>query len=207
MSAVARHSGLHTGTVQSGTSTPIELSLMGYERRPVIAKPLQRAIRVEAGHRCAIPTCRQPVGLEIHHIKPWSRVKAHEFENLILLCSNCHARATKGEIDQQSMRAYKANLSLTTQRYGDLERRVLEYFVQNPEADMVEVDRSHELLLKYLIDDDILIKGTDAEGAIGFGELDPGTGSPQYILGGAQWRLTPAGKDFVGRLRSAKSVG
>ena len=89
--------------------------------RSSIPRPLDRAIRVEAGHRCAIPTCRQPVGLVVHHIVPWARVKRHEFENLILICSNCHSRVTNGEIDTQPMKVYKANLTLTNQRYGDLE--------------------------------------------------------------------------------------
>lgn len=65
---------------------------------------------MEAGHRCAIPVCRIPV-TEIAHIRPWAKVKRHEFENLIALCPNCHTLFDRGHIDRLSMLQYKANLS------------------------------------------------------------------------------------------------
>jgi 5-methylcytosine-specific restriction endonuclease McrA len=68
--------------------------------RPAIPRGIDRAVRLEAGHRCAIPTCRATAGLQIHHIKPYARVKAHEFANVILVRSNCHSRITNGEIDR-----------------------------------------------------------------------------------------------------------
>jgi hypothetical protein len=78
-------------------------------RRP-LPSALARQIKVEAGHRCAIPTCRQwPV--EIAHIVPYRLVKTHSFDNLIALCPTCHMRYdnTK-DIDQASMEQYKALL-------------------------------------------------------------------------------------------------
>jgi hypothetical protein len=80
------------------------------EKRPAIPAELTRRVLVEAGHRCAIPTCRHPT-TEIAHIVPWSRVREHTFDNLIALCPTCHARYDKGEIDRKSMRMYKAQLS------------------------------------------------------------------------------------------------
>jgi hypothetical protein len=47
---------------------------------------------VEAGHRCAIPTCRAAEPLEYEHIDDWAKVKKHEFANMIVLCRNCHGR-------------------------------------------------------------------------------------------------------------------
>src|SRR4051794_20813860 len=83
---------------------------------------------VEAGHRCAIPTCRMTSGLEVHHIVDWAKVKEHTFDNLICLCAVCHHRATIGEIDRLAMLQYKANLGVLSNRYGDFERRILEMF-------------------------------------------------------------------------------
>ncbi|HKQ08164.1 MAG TPA: HNH endonuclease signature motif containing protein [Blastocatellia bacterium] len=74
-------------------------------------RPLERDVLVEAGHRCAIPTCRQ-IPVEIAHIVPWARVKAHTFDNLIALCPTCHTRYDNGEIDRRAMLQYKANLSV-----------------------------------------------------------------------------------------------
>ena len=90
--------------------------------RPPIPRPIRRDVLVEAGHRCAIPTCRShPV--EVHHSEDWAKVQKHEPDNLIALCPNCHARVTKGEIDVLAMKAYKANLGLLRDRYSDLETK------------------------------------------------------------------------------------
>ena len=79
--------------------------------RPRIPRELERRILVEAGHRCAIPTCRACL-VEIAHIVPWSDVREHAYENLIALCPTCHARYDRGEIDRLSMRQYKTQLQL-----------------------------------------------------------------------------------------------
>ena len=39
------------------------------ENRPPIPADIKRKVLVEAGHRCAIPTCRY-IEVEIHHIAP-----------------------------------------------------------------------------------------------------------------------------------------
>ncbi|WP_198155701.1 HNH endonuclease [Isoptericola dokdonensis] len=178
--------------------------------RPQIPARIKRQVFVEAGHRCAIPTCRQPVGLQIHHIVPWSHVKSHEFENLILLCSNCHSRVTSKEIDTKAVRAYKTNLALTNNRYGDLERRVLEYFVQNPGERTITIDLSQELLLKYLIADGLLVKAGEARGAIYFATdgHDPNSedADPTMFYGPWNWELSAAGQVFVESLRTATPV-
>src|SRR5487761_1639893 len=58
--------------------------------RPAIPADLKRRVLMEAGHRCAIPTCRT-VPVELAHIEPYSEVRGHAFENLITLCPTCHA--------------------------------------------------------------------------------------------------------------------
>ncbi|MFF9841036.1 HNH endonuclease [Streptomyces sp. NPDC013740] len=80
-------------------------------KRPQVPRPLARQLFVEAGHRCAIPTCRA-TPLEIAHIVPWHRVRRHEFPNMIVLCPNCHTRFDRGDIDRQAMFRYKELLRL-----------------------------------------------------------------------------------------------
>lgn len=92
--------------------------------RPAIPAELRRRVLVEAGHRCAIPTCRY-IEVDAHHIIPWEQCKKHEYENLIALCPNCHRRTEKGEIDRKSLRLYKANLRYTHDRFSQLEVDVL----------------------------------------------------------------------------------
>ncbi len=77
--------------------------------RPPIPAELRRSVMTEAGHRCAIHTCRYP-NADVHHIVPWSKCREHKAENLIALCPNCHRRADLGEIDAKSLRMYKARL-------------------------------------------------------------------------------------------------
>ncbi len=77
--------------------------------RPAIPMEIQRAVLLEAGHRCAIPTCRHP-RVEIHHIIPWAICRKHEYHNLIALCPNCHTQVHDGEIDRKSLSRYKAAL-------------------------------------------------------------------------------------------------
>ena len=77
--------------------------------RDAIPADIRREVLVEAGHRCAIPTCKYP-RVQLHHIIPWSRVRRHDAENLIALCSNCHDRADTGEIDRKSVQMYKLQL-------------------------------------------------------------------------------------------------
>lgn len=96
-------------------------------RRP-IPRPIARQVKEEAGWRCAIPTCRATSALEIAHIIPWSEVRTHTFDNLILLCAICHYRYDRGEIDRASIKNYKANLAVINHRYSDFEQRVLRAF-------------------------------------------------------------------------------
>ena len=92
--------------------------------RPQIDSELKRKILVEAGHRCAIPTCRS-MNVDIHHIIPWEKCKKHEYINLIALCPNCHRIAEKGEIDRKSLRLYKNNLRLLYDKFTLFEIDVL----------------------------------------------------------------------------------
>ncbi len=93
-------------------------------KRQSIPAELKRRVLVEAGHRCAIPTCRY-IDVDIHHIIPWSTAQEHTYENLIALCPNCHRRADHGEIDRKSLRIYKSNLRYTHDRFSQFEVDVL----------------------------------------------------------------------------------
>ncbi|MFW2513306.1 HNH endonuclease [Demequina sp. SO4-13] len=181
------------------------------KKRKSIPRAVQRQVKVEAGHRCAVPTCRATSGLEIHHIREHARGGPDEFQNLILLCAVCHARVTRGEIDRTSVKAYKANLALLNSRYGDLERRVLSRFTADPELETVVVDVAQKLALDYLIDDGILEYRGSADGAVFFQVAggpgpDEATTNLESHFGPAKWGLTEEGQQFVEQLRGAQTV-
>jgi hypothetical protein len=164
--------------------------------RGAVQADLQRSVLVEAGHRCAIPTCRATT-TEIAHIVPWARVKEHKFENLIALWPTCHARVHKGEIDGKALLQYKANLGLLNSRYGEFERRVLEYFAEHPFKDTLWVPAGTELLVWYLIKDGYLQEHEgDEVSAIRIGEIQTQT----------LYELTQAGREFVARFAHARAL-
>ena len=92
--------------------------------RPSIPEEIRRRVLVEAGHRCAIPTCRH-IEVDVHHIIPWAKCREHNYENLIALCPNCHRRADRGDIDRKSLRLYKSNLRFAHDKFSQLELDVL----------------------------------------------------------------------------------
>lgn len=161
---------------------------------------LARQLKVEAGHRCAIPTCRQ-VPIELAHIEPWHKVREHSFENMIALCPTCHTRFDGGDIDRRSMRMYKANLTIINSRYGDLERRVIEAFAVHPNANAIDLPGSLEILLMYLMQDGLLeaLKPSSSV-SISAGGL------AQALASSIRYRLTPKGRDFVTRWANAAEL-
>jgi HNH endonuclease len=58
--------------------------------RPHLPERLKRAVFMEAGRRCAIPTC-QRIPVDLAHIEPRKPDGSNDtFENPIALCGNCH---------------------------------------------------------------------------------------------------------------------
>jgi hypothetical protein len=109
---------------------------------------------VEAGHRCAIPTCRFPT-TEIAHIVPYSQVNKHEHGNLIALCPNCHTRFDGGEIDRSAMRMYKRKLMFISDRYSAFELNLLDYLRVRPWAIVPGL-----IIVKGLLDDGLIENGS-----------------------------------------------
>jgi hypothetical protein len=166
---------------------------MAQPPRPTIPALVRREVIVEAGDRCAIPTCRQ-VPIEVHHIDE-DRTN-NVFENLIALCPTCHARVTKGEILAAHVRMYKANLSVISMRYGDLERRVLNDFVDDPESRVTVLPRELSVLMNYLVHDGIVERRYPPDAVSGIEENWP---MRHY------W-LTDAGLALVQRLRDGRAI-
>lgn len=132
--------------------------------RPPIPAPLQRSLMIEAGYRCAI--CHSTASLEFEHIVEWSKVKAHEFENMIVLCANCHGRKQNSSnprhINRSSLKQFKQKLMILNGRYSDLEKRIIESFREALETDpdnkepSLFIPERLSLLVRYLIIDEIV---------------------------------------------------
>jgi hypothetical protein len=167
-------------------------------KRPSIPINIERQVLIEAGHRCAIPTCKY-TRVEIAHIVPWAESNDNSFENLIALCPNCHDLYDKDRrIDRKSMLIYKKNLGLLNHRYGEFERRILHHFCETGGINVCLPGLS-EIQVLYLLKDKLLTKsGTKS-----------GTSATSHGLTVHTWEeyiLTDEGKRFVDNLRQARSL-
>ena len=165
------------------------------KERPKIPKALERKVLIEAGHRCAIPTCKH-VRVEIAHIIPWTENQEHKFENLIALCSNCHDLYDKDKkIDRKSMFIYKQNLGLLRHRYGEFERRILYLLCEDYHVISIQLPGLSELQIYYLLKDGLLAKNGKNSGVFS-------SGIPTWEI----YQLTEVGKIFIDNLRQARSL-
>lgn len=171
-------------------SPTLRADICSMPARPAIAADVKRQVLVEAGHRCAIPTCREIV-IEVHHIEPWSKSQDHSYGNLIALCPTCHARADRGEIDRKSLRLYKANLRYTHERFSQFEVDVLlglaKLGVNNASQDYC-LPPYNMLLVKRLLDASYIKRFRAGGGSGAIGGINV---TPEYLV------LTKAGNDFV----------
>ncbi|MGH9549748.1 MAG: HNH endonuclease signature motif containing protein, partial [Terriglobales bacterium] len=152
---------------------------------------------VEAGHRCAIPTCRATT-TEIAHIAPWAETHDHSFENLIALCPNCHTRYDqKKEIDRKSMHLYKQNLAVLNGRYSDFERRVFQHFAETSEA-LILVAAGTELMLANAVRDGLIVRIPVEFGTY---NLSDSNGFKKSFPMNHTFQITPKGLDFVRKFK------
>jgi hypothetical protein len=121
------------------------------EDRTGIPAEIKRRVLVEAGHRCAIPTCRY-IEVEIHHIVPWAKSQDNSYGNLIALCANCHRRADRGEIDRKSLHLYKKNLSFIHDRFSNLEVDLLFELARFPAGSGAQWPEFNLLLIKRILE-------------------------------------------------------
>jgi hypothetical protein len=161
------------------------------KKRPPIPAELRRRILIEAGHRCAIPTCRY-IEIEVHHIIPWSSTKEHKYEELIALCPNCHSRADCGKIDRKALRIYKANLRYTHDKFSQFEVDTLfDLHDKSPNVHGL-IPEFLTLLIKRILDAEYVEIG-DGTGGIALGS--------QYIVENPKkLHITPKGRKFIDSL-------
>lgn len=73
--------------------------------RPAISRQTQLDLLFEARYRCACDC--EPVSLEKAHIIPWCETQDHSFENLVVLCANCHTRSHAEKWPESQLRRFK----------------------------------------------------------------------------------------------------
>jgi hypothetical protein len=190
-----------------GIGEPDKLGSMPGNRE-AIPNELQRQLFVEAGYRCAIPTCRAVAPLQIEHIDDYAKVKEHKFENMIVLCANCHGMKGNGprQLDRKALRQFKANLGLLNHRYGDLERRLLEDFAHNSDSSIRILPGSMDLLVRNLVRDGYVKKEEIEGGRRRVYGKDEHEGIVIVVPDFAVYSLTDTGRVFVKNWTSAQPL-
>jgi hypothetical protein len=61
------------------------------------------AVLTEAGYRCAVPTCRTILAIDLHRMVEVAEGGGNEPGNLLALCPTCHALYHRGEIHRESI--------------------------------------------------------------------------------------------------------
>lgn len=79
-------------------------------QRKAIPVTVQTAVLIEAGYRCAVPTCRNILAIDIHHICEVAAGGGNDPANLIALCPTCHALYHRHTISAEAIYTYKAML-------------------------------------------------------------------------------------------------
>lgn len=87
--------------------------------RTSIPDSTRALVLLEAGYKCANPTCRHILTLELHHIVWVKEGGGNEPSNLLSLCPNCHSLHTHGHIPAQAIHTWKSLLlALNSSNHG-----------------------------------------------------------------------------------------
>lgn len=70
-------------------------------RRPAIPVALLRALHARSLGRCEMSECSRTGPLHVHHRSPWSTTRTHDVDELMLICSACHALLHKKDFDER----------------------------------------------------------------------------------------------------------
>ena len=87
--------------------------------RTRITDSTRALVLLEAGYKCANPTCRHILTLELHHIVWVKDGGANDPANLLALCSNCHSLHTHRHIPATAIQTWKSLLvALNSANHG-----------------------------------------------------------------------------------------
>ncbi|MBS0206778.1 MAG: HNH endonuclease [Planctomycetes bacterium] len=150
-------------------------------KRSTIPQDVRIAVLTEAGYRCAVPTCRTILAIDLHHIVHVAKGGANSSPNLLALCPTCHALYHRGIIDDESIRAWKLMLMTLTKAF-DAEAIESLRFLSQLQPGQLPVSGDGVLEFKNLM----------TAGLAQFKRL-PSTGSPpQFDIS-----LTNRGRDLI----------
>lgn len=86
--------------------------------RQSVPPAVSRAVLTEAGYRCAVPTCRTTLAIDLHHLVGVAAGGGNDAANLLALCPNCHALFHRGTIHREALQVWKGLLVALNEGVG-----------------------------------------------------------------------------------------
>jgi hypothetical protein len=118
--------------------------------RKKIRHSVSVAVLTEAGYRCAVPTCRTILAIDLHHMVEVTAGGGNEPGNLLALCPTCHALFHRGEIARESIYTWKSVLISLSQAFDFAAMDQL-LFLNRPEINNLVVSGDGVLQFSRLI--------------------------------------------------------
>ncbi len=114
--------------------------------------PIDIAVKVltESGYRCAVPTCRTILALDLHHMEQVSEGGGNDPGNLLPLCPTCHALYHRKEIRRESIYVWKSIIVSLSQAF-DVATIDLLLFLHNIETQELLLSGDGVLKFAHLI--------------------------------------------------------
>jgi len=94
---------------KAGSKSGVKKATLPSERKNLPLKT-RTAVLTESGYRCAVPTCRNILALDMHHMYQVANGGGDSPSNLIALCPTCHALYHRGTISVDAIYSYKSML-------------------------------------------------------------------------------------------------
>src|SRR5579863_56127 len=118
--------------------------------RTAVPRELGVAVLAEAGYRCAAPTCRTILAIDLHHMVEISERDGFVVDNLLALCPTCHALFRRGVVDRESLHTWKNVLASLSHAF-DIATVDHLLFLNRPEAKSLRVSGDGVLQFSRLI--------------------------------------------------------
>lgn len=135
---------------EAPNSLPYHDKVHAVKRKPIPSQ-VRRDVLTEAGYKCAVPTCRNILAIDIHHMVQVSDKGGNVLSNLLALCPTCHALYHRGEIAQESIYAWKLILVSLSRAFDTNAMDDLLFLKQTPSSKSLQVSGDGVLKFSRLI--------------------------------------------------------
>ena len=165
----------------------------------------RQLVLLDAGYKCANPTCRHILTLELHHIVWVKDGGKDDPSNLLALCPNCHSLHTRGHIPDHAIRTWKNLLLALNSNNHATADLLLMLWADEDRIAAVEDPKSIPPPFRFTGDGLPALSGLIASGLIEISRRYSGVNAWGGAMPSFEVRLTEKGKSLVAAWRAGSS--